>query len=282
MTGVIGYIFNEPSLRKDEEAFLKVAEKKKIKLVMINTAKDLRDDKLQEKIKQCDIFFNNSAEEFSLEIAKMIEVLGKRVIEDPRKFYFDEDKWLFFVKCRENEIPTPNTILLSENINTAKKDLNELNSWPVVLKRIEGTCGEYVDKAENINEAEKIITRFWKNGKEKLPIIAQELILSPSYRVTLIDGKVVQTAIKENHGWKSTGVYEKKFKKFKIDKELKEILNKIYKVSKIKICGIDFLKKDGKWLVLEMNAQPAFDFFEDEREKIIGKVLSFLKKEIKN
>ncbi|MFA4960424.1 MAG: ATP-grasp domain-containing protein [Candidatus Pacearchaeota archaeon] len=281
MNEVIGYIFNEPYLRKDELIFQKVAKKKKIKLLMINTSKDLGENSLQEKIEQCDIFLNNSAEQFSLEIAKTIDALGGKVIDDPRNFYFEEDKWLFFVQCEKNKIPVPKTILLSENLSVAKKELKEMDCWPLVIKRIEGSCGEYVEKAENVNEAEKIIIRFWENGKEKLPIIAQELIRSPSYRVTLIDGKVVQTVIKKNNGWKSTGVYEKNFKKFKVDKKLKKILKKIHEISKIKICGIDLLKKGDEWVVLEINSQPGLDFFENEREKLIGKILDFLKKEIK-
>jgi len=276
---VIGYLFNEPHLTKDDKIFQKLAKKKNIKLVMINTSKDLDEDELEEKIKSCDIFFNNSSEEFSLEIAKTIEALGKKVIDHPISYYFNEDKWLFFVRCKKHKIPVPKTILLSENIATAKRELKKMNCWPAILKRIEGTCGEYVDKAENLKQAEKIISKFWKRGREKLPIIAQELIHSPSYRVTLIGDEIVQTAIKENKGWKSTGVYEKKFKKFKIDKNLDNILKKIKKISGIKICGIDLLKKEKQWVVLEINAQPAFDFFEDEREKIIGKVLDFLKKQ---
>jgi len=32
---------------------------------------------------------------------------------------------------------------------------------------------------------------------------------------------------------------------------------------------------------LEVNSTPAFDFFENEREMLIGKVLDFLKKQVK-
>jgi hypothetical protein len=42
------------------------------------------------------------------------------------------------------------------------------------------------------------------------------------------------------------------------------------------------MKKDDKWKVIEINSAPAFDFFENEREKIIGLVLSYIKKRIKN
>lgn len=276
---VIGYIFNEPRLCADEKIFLKLAKKKNIDLVLINAAKDLDEAKLEREIKKCDVIYDNSSEEFSLEIAKTIESFGKKVIENPKVFYDSEDKWLFFVKCKKHNIPIPRTILLSENLNITKRELERFDSWPVILKRVSGTMGQYVEKVDNLDQAEKIILKFWKKGSERLPIIAQEFVNSPSYRVTAIDGKIVQTVTKKNRGWKSTGVYAKKLDRFKVDKELRKIVDKVLKVSGIKICGIDFLKKEGKWLVLEVNAEPAFDFFDDEREKIIGDVLDFLKKE---
>ena len=277
----IGYLFNERNLCKDEITFLKLAKQKNINLVMINTSKVIEEEFLEKQIKECDIFFNNSAENFSLEIAKTIEILGKKVIDSPDKFYLTEDKWLFFVKCKQQNISTPKTILLSENINTAIRELKEMNEWPVILKRVEGTCGIYVEKADNISQAEEIIQKFWTKGNEKLPIIAQELILSPSYRITIIGDKIVQTAIKSSKTWKATGVHAMNIKRFKVDKDLKEMIKKLLETCGLKVCGIDLLKKDDKWLFLEINSQPAFDFFEEEREGIIGKVLNFLKKEAK-
>ncbi len=277
----IGYIFNEPYIRTDEKLFMKVAKEKNIDLIMINTDKDLSEKDIEEDIKRCNLFFNNSAEEFSLEIAKTIEELGKKVIDSSKRLYYDEDKWMFFLKCKEHKIPTIRTILLSKNISSAKRELEEFNSWPVILKRIQGTMGEYVDKAENLSQAERIINRFWRKGTERLPIIAQEFVHSPSYRVMTIGNKIVQTAIKKSKGWKATGVYiqDKNVERFKIDKELKKIIDKVIKVFGIKICGIDLLKKDGKWLVLEINSAPGLDFFVKEEKKLVGEILDFLRKE---
>jgi glutathione synthase/RimK-type ligase-like ATP-grasp enzyme len=277
----IGYIFNEERMTKDEEIFLESAKKKNIELVMINTSKDLTEEALENKIKKCRILFNNSAEEFSTEIVKTIEELGKKVIDSSKKTYYEEDKWLFFLKCKKNNIPTLKTILLSENISTAKRELEDLGLWPVVLKRIQGTMGQYVDRAKNLRQAERIIKRFWRKGAERLPIIAQEFVSSPSYRVTIIGKKVVQTAIKRSKGWKSTGVYlkDENVESFKVDKELKKIVDRLIKVFSISICGVDLLKKDNKWLVLEINSDPALDFFEKERKKLVCEVLDFLKRE---
>jgi gamma-F420-2:alpha-L-glutamate ligase len=277
---VIGYIYCENTLGKDEKAFIKIAKKKNIEIVMFNIAKDINEDELEKKAKKCDVIFNNSAEEFAIEIIKTLEELGKKVIDSSKTYYFTEDKWVFYLACKENYIPTPKTILLSEHMSVAKKELEKFDDWPVILKRIEGTCGEYVEKADNIKEAENIIKRFWKKGSVRLPIIAQEFIDSPCYRVTVIGNEIVQTAMKRSNGWKKTGVYEKNTKGFKIDPELREIIKKLIKISKINICGIDLVKKGDNWLVLEVNSTPAFDFFENEREILIGKVLDLLIKKI--
>ena len=273
----IGIIYSGNTFGKDEKILLELAKKKKVDLVMINISKKIDEEEIKEKVNRCQIVYNNTAEDFSIEIAKTIEALGKEVIDSPEAYYFTEDKWIFFVKCKECGIPTPETILLSENINIAKKELKDFGHWPVILKRICGTMGEYVDMAKDIKQAEEIILKFWTKGNEKLPIIAQEFIESPSYRVTLIGDKVVQTALKScKNGWKATGVYGKKFGKFDVDEELKKILKKVMKMVKINICGVDLLKKDGKWTVLEVNSEPGLDFFEDEREKLIEETLELL------
>lgn len=275
---MIGYIYYGKSLGTDERLFLKLAKKKKIDLVLFNAAKGIDIETLKEKVKQCDVIYNNSAEEFALEIEKTLEALGGNVVDSSKTYYYTEDKWLFFLTCKEKKIATPQTILLSGDRSIARRQLRAFNRWPVILKRVYGTVGEYVDRADSLLHAMTVIENFWKRGSEKLPIIAQEFVDSPSYRVTVIDKKIVQTALKENKGWKATGVYAKKFKQFPIDQELGRIIKRIMGAVDIKICGIDFLKRGDSWLAIEVNSDPAFDFFEDEREMVISEVLDYLKK----
>jgi RimK family alpha-L-glutamate ligase len=272
----IGYIFCERTHGPDEKAFLKLARKKGAELIMFNISKDINERQIEKKANKCDIVFNNSAEDFAIEVAKTIEEFGKKVIDSSRAYYYVEDKWMFFLKCKRFGIPTPKTTLLSENLNEARKDMRKFNKWPVIIKAIDGCQGDYVEKAETLDEAEKIIKKFWKKGSRRAPIIIQEFIKSKSYRVTVINNRIVQTATKDATGWKSTGVYQKIHHKFKIDDSLRRIVRKILRAVRIGVCGIDFLKKDSKWLVIEANSTPSFDFFPKEREKLIGKVLDML------
>ena len=159
-----------------------------------------------------------------------------------------------------------------------KSTLEEFGQFPVVLKRIEGCMGEYVDKADDTDSAIDIVKKFWEKGEDKFPILAQEYIDSDSYRVLTIGKNVEQTAVKTGTSWKNTGVYSKKFEKFEIDAELQKILDKIIPANDIVFCGYDFAKKNGQWLLIEINAHPAYDFFDSEYDHIIERVLLHLKK----
>jgi RimK family alpha-L-glutamate ligase len=274
----IGYIFASKTLEKEDKMFIRLAKKRGIDLVMFNFFRKVDEDEFESKIKKCDLVYNNTAEDFVIESLKTVEELGKKVIDTSKLFYYTEDKWMFYVKCREHRIPTPDTILLSNNMNIARAELKEFGKWPVVLKRVYGTMGRFVEKADTPGQALRVIKKFWEMDCDKLPIIAQEFIPSPSYRVTIIDKKIVQTAIKKGKSWKRTGVYGKKFERFRIDNSLKAILNRVIDVTKINICGVDLLKKGDKWLVVEVNSDPGLDFIERDHAKLVGLVLDFLKK----
>ena len=116
----IGYIYSEMDLGKDEKIFLKEAEKRNIELKMININEDFEEKGILEKVENCKIVYNSSAENFAQEFVKMIESFGKKVVDSSKTYYFVEDKWIFYVSCKENKIPVPDTILLSENLNIAK------------------------------------------------------------------------------------------------------------------------------------------------------------------
>jgi RimK family alpha-L-glutamate ligase len=276
---VIGYIFNNNKKDLEDKKFSRIAKKLNIELVFFNLEEDLDEKEVEKKAKKCQIIFNDSGESIANELVKTLELLGKKVIENSKVSYYPEDKWVFFLRCKKNKIPTPKTILLSDNLPEIKKELKEFNEWPVILKRVYGCRGEFVDRAKNVDEALKIIKRFWEGKTEdRASIIAQEYINSNSYRVTLIDGKIVQTAIKKRSGWKASGCQSERFRKFKLDKNIKKISRQVAKMSGIKLCGVDFAKANGKWLVIEVNAQPSLKLFDCEHDKMIEKTLKFLKK----
>ena len=274
---VVGVFYTGVRLGSEERMFLKSAKKKGIELVMINLSKKFNEEEFEREIKRCDLIYNNAAEEYVIEPLKTVEELGKKVIDTSKLYYYTEDKWMFYIKCKEHKIPTLETILIPYNLTMARAELKEFGRWPVILKRVYGMMGKFVEKADNLEEAVKIVKTIWSKDCDHIPIIAQEFVRSPSYRVTLIDGKVVQTAVKTSNNWKATGVYQKKCEKFRVDAKLRKILEKVFKATHINICGVDLLKRGDEWLVLEVNAEPGLDFIDGEQGMLVDKILDFLK-----
>jgi RimK family alpha-L-glutamate ligase len=274
----IGFITNSRLPNLGDKKFKRISKKLGIELIIFNVAEKMDLKEIEAKAKACDVIFNDEADYIGLELAKSLEVLGCKVVELSKTFYYTEDKWLTYLKCLKHNIPVPKTMLLSTDFISIKKELKDFNQFPVILKRVEGYRGYFVDKADDIKEAVGVIKKFWTKGEDKFPIIAQEFVKSFSYRVLLIGGKVVQTGIKKSNNWKATGGSMHRAWKFKIDSELKEILKKLKAITDIAICGYDFAKQDGRWVLIEINAQPSFKFFDSEYDMIIEKVLKHLKK----
>jgi RimK family alpha-L-glutamate ligase len=279
MNRAIGVIINSSKFGKEEETFIKISKKMSIPIIFFNASERISYNKIKKKAKKCGIIYQNTSEAIALEIAKTLEFLGKRVVDPSKVVYNSEDKWMFYVLCKKNKIPVPKTILLSDSINSVKKQLKYFDKWPVVLKRIFGERGTYVDLAKTPKEAMEKIKKLWKAGNERAPIIAQEYIKSNSYRITFIGNKIVQTAIKKSNGWKCTGCYAENFGKFKIYPKLEKTIQKLIRITHIQVGGIDLLKKGNAWKLLEINSEPSFDFFECENEKIVEELFIFLEKE---
>ncbi len=277
MPVTIGFITNHRLLTEEDERFLRLAKKVGVRLLIFNAADDFNLKRIESKAAKCAVIFNDEADYLSLELAKTLETLGGRVVEASQSFYYTEDKWLFYLKCLKNKIPVPATILLSTDFTSIKRELRGFNHFPVVLKRIEGFHGDFVDKADDVSEAVAVIRNFWEKGEKQFPILAQEFLDSSSYRVMTIGGEVAQTAIKKSDNWKATGGSAVRFWKFKVDRELRGILKKLGKMTDIAICGFDFAKKNGHWVVIEANAEPSFRFFDSEYDAVIEKTLRYLK-----
>jgi glutathione synthase/RimK-type ligase-like ATP-grasp enzyme len=277
----IGFITNTRGPAIEDKKFARIAKQVGVDLVVINSTKDFDIEEIKKRAANCDIIYNDEADYVSLELAKSLELFGHNVVELSESFYYTEDKWLMYLKFLKYKIPTPETILLSSNLTSAREELVKFGKFPVILKRISGFQGNFVEKADNADEAIDIIKKFWEKGEDRYPILAQEFVHSHSYRVTTIGGEVVQTALKKSKDWKETGVFAHRIWKFKIDEGMEKILKKIKKMADIDICGIDFAKKGNKWMVIEINAAPAYDFFASEYNMLVKKVLLYLKSLVK-
>lgn len=275
----IGYIYGDKKLTDEDKLFLQLAIEKKIKVVIIPSNKFLTAEKIIILGKKCDIVLNSSAELESVEIAKIIEKSGVPVIDPTYALFYKEDKMLFYIYCKRHKIPTPKTYLLPMYVNPCREPLDKLikQSGAVVIKNIYSDNGKFVDRAKTVKQALALVKKFRKG--DRAPLIAQEFIKASHkvYRVTVIDGKVVQGAIKKSKHWKCTGRFIKgDTPPFHITSKLEKMCVKISKIMNLPWCGIDLMRKGNSWVAIEANSSPGMDFISCDTERMYQSLLKYL------
>ncbi len=166
-------------------------------------------------------------------------------------------------------IPIPKTTLLAfledDYIN---KEAEIVGGFPCVAKKVTGASGDYVELVNSSDEIKKFIEKLSVPsiiGKRN--IILQEYIeesKGTDFRVYCVGDKVLG-AIKrtaKDGGFKANVSLGGDAEKAEISKEMKEYAQKIMQASGLMFAGIDFIKSNRGYLVLEINISANFQGFE--------------------
>ncbi len=278
----IGYIYEHVSDPYDEDNIIIRSLKKKFEIVPIRTNDIYALENLPDLVKECRFVLNFSPSMLGLELAKEIEQLKIKVINPSPTYYMNEDKWMFYLHCKKHKIPTPETIIVSNNRQAAKQEISDfLKSGPIVLKTIFGERGEFVLRAMNTRQALKIIEHF--SRKTTAPIIAQKFVedYGRTYRITVFGNKVVQRIIKIGKNWKVKGYGRETMRLIKQNKTLDAISLNVAKVVKQEICGIDFIENNNKFFVLEANGVPSLSLIKKDMDRLTKELSAYLEKKLK-
>ena len=264
----IGYIYDTDELTKEDEMFLDAVNQMKHKVVLYSVTKSL------DRLPKCDVAINNSAETTAHELAKTLEYYGTKVVNPSNSYYYSEDKWLFYLKCKELGLNVPETKLLPVTINGCRDVVEDMGK--VVIKNVMSDNGDLVEKADDIEEASKIIKIF--RERDNAPLIAQQFLKNSNkvYRVTIIGNEIVQAVIRKSTYWKCTSARQKKdYKRFDVPKQLAKQCLQLSKKLKLPWCGIDLLEDNGKFYFLEINSAPGMDFIDSDVKMLYEKLIDF-------
>jgi ribosomal protein S6--L-glutamate ligase len=278
----IGYIYSNSYLDAEDKLLIRLL-KKKVKVILLPLEKQVDLEQIKENVKKCRLILNDTIwgnHTFEgIQLTKTIESLGIRVINSSNSFIYDEDKWMMYLKLIKNKLPTPKTYLIPNGRNSKQiKEILKKNS--LVLKAVYSDNGVGVEKVEAYEDFIKKVNII-RTKNPISPIIAQNYIQDTenrSYRITLIDNRVVQSVVKIGKSWKQTGSKEQ-IRLVKLPKEVTLICEKASKVLDMDICGIDLVNSKGKWFIIEVNSCPSLDFIKKDMPRIISKLVDFLYKE---
>src|SRR3989344_3033226 len=116
----IGIIYYKTYHDYEDRLLPNALRKKNMDVICLPAEEQLDFDEIKEKTKNCKLIYNDTICQpilfESLELSKTLEELGKKVINSSYSFYYQEDKWMFYLKCLEHRIPTPKTYLIPREI----------------------------------------------------------------------------------------------------------------------------------------------------------------------
>ncbi len=123
--------------------------------------------------------------------ARLAEMHGKRVIDDPDSIYICCDKVNMYAHLQRAGVPMPDTIFLEETdlTRTRAAEVFDTLGAPLVLKAPNSSFSMYVEKAETPDEFIKIGHRFLRRSDR---VVAQRFIKSDfDWRVGVLAGEVI-------------------------------------------------------------------------------------------
>ena len=271
-----------------EDKMLPAALKKiGMNVVLLPAEEQIDFDEIREKTRNCKLIYNDTICQpilfESLEISKTLEELGKRVINSSYSFFYQEDKWMFYLKCLEHRIPAPKTYFIPKETKFNAKAIKKiLDEQPIVLKGVFSDNSKLVEKVVNYPMFLKKLKRITKIDPDS-PIIAQEYLpnANRSYRATLIDHKLKQFIVKISKSWKQSGHEREYFRLVKANKKTKALCERASRALGMQVCGLDMIFNNGKWYIIEANSCPSFDFIYHDQKRLVNALADYLHAECK-
>lgn len=258
--------------------------RKKVDMVLLPVENYIRKEEIESKVSKCSLFLDYATYEpytqIGIELVKTIEHFGVKVINPTKSFYYQEDKWMFYLHCLRHRIPTPETYLLSGEATENIKFLEGiLAKGKLVLKAVDSDKGLCVEKVHNLRRVIQVIRKL--REKTDSALIAQRFLggHKECWRVTVIGDKVVQGVVKKGGSWKVSGARHKKIELFSVPQELKNLAVKVSKAMEMPWCGIDLIEHDGKWQVLEVNGRPSMSMILSDRKRVLNELVNYLYRE---
>ncbi|HOD65710.1 MAG TPA: RimK family alpha-L-glutamate ligase [candidate division Zixibacteria bacterium] len=221
--------------------------------------------------------------------ARMAEMHGKRVIDDPRSIYICCDKVNMYAHLQREGVPMPDTLFLEEKDLTrarAAQVFEQLGS-PVVLKAPNSSFSMYVEKAETPEAFVRVGNRFLRRSDR---LVAQRFIKSDfDWRVGIVAGEVLyvcQYTIPRKR-WKILTYAEnnraisgpvKGVPIEKADPQLLEVALAAARAIGDGLYGIDLKQVDDGYAVIEVNDNPTINAGEEDQAAgdLYEKVIRFL------
>lgn len=198
---------------------------------------------------------------------------------------FMNDKFCEGMFLASINIPIPKTILLTSWKKRKKVDelVRLIGGYPCVAKKVTGSEGDFVELIHSSNELVAFVKKFpHPSISGKKSVLLQKYIKESSgtdFRVYCV-GKNILGAIKrtsQDGNFKANISLGGSAEQVEVDEEMINYSKRILNKGKFLFAGIDFIKSNKGYLVVEINTSADFHGFEKATGiNVAGKILDEL------
>ncbi|MHA1802958.1 MAG: ATP-grasp domain-containing protein [Promethearchaeota archaeon] len=216
-----------------------------------------------------DLFLERSLSHIrGLFASAILELKGYRVLNSHECLNLTGNKLLTSLKLVENNIPTPNTCIAFTKEASIKAIEEELN-FPVVIKPIIGSWGRLIAKLDDYNsamanlECREIMGNVWQKIYYLQRFIGnptQESKTPTDLRIIVVGDQCVagMGRYHPNQDFRANLAIGGSANSIELTRELEELSLKSARVIGGEILGIDIMKENGDYKVIEINGTPQF------------------------
>jgi len=231
--------------------------------ININSNDILLNSKNKKLDKYTDIFVRyipgGSLEEVitNLNILKIFSLNKANIINTAEQIESTVDKSMTSLILKNNNIRTPNSYIIRNYKDAIKFVRNHKKETPLIYKPLFGSQGKNILKITKSSDISKI------NNDSSIYYFQDFLPTTPShdYRVLVIQhGNIYKTYSMKRYGKNYINNFSQGAvcKTVKTNHELNDIAIRSAKALNIKFCGVDIIKHNNQFYVIEVNSIPAW------------------------
>ena len=217
---------------------------------------------------------------FRLDILRVIEEYGIRLINSRDSLEIASDKFLTSVFLEKHNIPTPKTIIC-EDPHDALQMYEELGR-DVIIKPLFGSKGIGISRLNDRGFAENVILTL---GQLNEVFYLQEFIehYNRDIRIFVIGNEAIAGMYRVSDNWKTNVYAGAEVKPIELTSEWKELAVKSEQVTKTEISGVDILESEEGYYVIEVNSIPGFTALQKVTDiNIPEKIISYFLENVKD
>lgn len=272
------------TIRADEKLIIDAAKKRRIKIELIDVRQAV---------------FNPSTYSPNFDIAlercisttkgtyatNFLESLGIKVINSSKVSRICEDKFLTSLALQKSNVATPPFVLVFE-IEEAKKAIEQLGGYPVVIKPNVGSWGRLLAKVNDEDSLEAIIEHKDVLGSPQQKAIYIQKFVEKNgrdIRAFSINGKAICAIYRNSPHWITNTARGGKATNCKITKDLQEIVNNASNAVGGGILAMDVFETPDGFSINEINHTMEFKNSEEPTGiSISGEIIDNCLEEYKN